>query len=260
MNNLSEIFEVFHNREEFFNKIRERSNNRMIFQQVIVICFFTFIYGIIMGINHSFFQGIVSGIKLIVLFSATLIICFPSFYVIQFIIGSKMKIQQMMIIILSGFVLSTSVMIAMSPIAIFFLITGSNYYFLHLLHIAFFIFSGVFGIRLVIDALQSSCEKENIYPKIGVTIFKIWAVIFIFVGIQLAWNLRPFIGKRDSPFIMFNKHEGNFYAAVIYAIQHLSDNTNTGKTISTKVEKVFDSTQYKHTQELLNKINEQDKK
>jgi hypothetical protein len=166
----------------------------------------------------------------------------------------------MMIIILSGFVLSTSVLIAMSPIAIFFLITGSNYYFLHLLHIAFFIFSGVFGIRLVIEALKSSCEKENIYPKIGVTIFKIWAVIFIFVGIQLAWNLRPFIGKRGYPLIMFDKHEGNFYAAVIYSIQHLSGNGDDVKTVNPNIKIIIDSAQLKKAQELLNKIDEKDKK
>ena len=126
-----------------------------------------------------------------------------------------------MLIILSGYVLSTTVMIAFSPIIIFFLFTSGNYYFMQLLHIAIFLFSGFFGIRFIIEALKQSCEKENIYPRSGLTIFKIWAVIFVFVGIQLAWNLRPFLGDRDEPFAMFRKYEGNFYTAIIYSVKQL---------------------------------------
>jgi hypothetical protein len=91
-----------------------------------------------------------------------------------------------------------------------------------LLHIAIFCFSGFFGIKLIIDALKYACEKENIYPKTGVTVFSVWVVILAFVGIQLAWNLRPFLGDRGEEFKLFRKYEGNFYTAVIYSIKQLS--------------------------------------
>jgi len=48
-----------------------------------------------------------------------------------------------------------------------------------------------------------------------------WAVLFAFVGIQLAWSLRPFLGDRNQPFRVFGTYQGNFYAAVIYAVNKL---------------------------------------
>jgi len=52
-------------------------------------------------------------------------------------------------------------------------------------------------------------------------IMKAWAVLFAFVGIQMAWNLKPFVGDRGEPFKVFRKHEGNFYTAIVYSIGRL---------------------------------------
>jgi len=43
-----------------------------------------------------------------------------------------------------------------------------------------------------------------------------------FVGIQMAWNLQPFVGDRNRPFELFRHNEGNFYTAVIYSLQKLA--------------------------------------
>jgi len=75
--------------------------------------------------------------------------------------------------------------------------------------------------KLIIDALKYACEKKNIYPKTGVTIFKVWIIILAFVGIQLSWNLRPFLGDRNEDFKLFRKYEGNFYTAIVYSFEQL---------------------------------------
>ena len=76
--------------------------------------------------------------------------------------------------------------------------------------------------RLMIEALKFACEKKDIYPKIGVTVFRIWIIILAFVGIQLAWNLRPFLCNKNEEFKLFRKYEGNFYTAIIYSVQQLA--------------------------------------
>ena len=75
--------------------------------------------------------------------------------------------------------------------------------------------------KTIIDALKFSCEQKNIYPKIGVDVFRFWVVILAFVGIQLAWNLRPFLGDTGKPFKLFREYKGNFYTALIYSGQQL---------------------------------------
>lgn len=113
------------------------------------------------------------------------------------------------------------------------MITSNSYSFLKLLHVAIFTFSGVFAIKTIINGLKFSCERKNIYPKLGMSIFKIWVVILAFVSSQLAWNLRPFVGSRDMPFELFRAREGNFYIAVIQSAASIfnpEEKSNPDKT------------------------------
>jgi len=221
LNGVRKVFGIFQNSESYFCERKNKQSYRLIINQILIICAFTFVYGIVMGSYQSFLQATVAGIKVVILFLSTLLICFPSFFVIQQVLGSKMNLRQMIIIVLSGFVLASTIALSFSPILIFFQITGGNYHFLQLLHVAIFCFSGVFGMRLMIEALKFACDKKNIYPKIGVTVFRIWIIILAFVGIQLSWNLRPFVGKKNEDFKLVREYEGNFYTAVIYSMQQL---------------------------------------
>lgn len=228
-NGFMEVFQIFQNTESYFSERNRNQSRKLILNQILVICIFTFIYGVVMGSYHGVLQSAVAGIKVIVLFLCTLIICFPSFFVIQQVLGSKMNFRQMMIIVLSGFVLTSAIALSFSPIVVFFQITGDNYHFLQLLHVAIFLFSGFFGMRLMIDALKFACDKKGIYPQIGVSVFRIWIIILAFVGIQLAWNLRPFLSDKNEDFKLFRKYEGNFYTAIAYSVKQLLSNDDVSE-------------------------------
>lgn len=217
-----EFFPALQHTDKFFEKItRDERAAARIANQYLLLLIFSFVYGIVMGSYHGVSQALAAGVKVAVLFSLVILICFPAFFIIQYILGSKLRLHQMISIILSGFVLTSAIMVSFAPIVIFFLLTGSNYYFLQLLHIVIFLLSGFFGMRMIIDALKFSCEKKSIYPQIGVAVFRFWVVIIAFVGIQLAWNLRPFLGDRGKPFELFREYEGNFYTALIYSAKQL---------------------------------------
>jgi len=73
--------------------------------------------------------------------------------------------------------------------------------------------------RTVLEALKSAFESTGVYPKIGLSVFRIWVLIFAFVSIQLAWNLRPFLGSKDMPFEMIRSEtQGNFYSTMFNAV------------------------------------------
>ena len=233
-NSIMEVFKIFQRIESYFNERDKTQSRKLILNQIIIICIFTFVYGAVMGSYHGVLQSVVSGIKVIILFLCTLIICFPSFFVIQQVLGSKMNFSQMIIIVLSGFVLTSAIALSFSPIIVFFQITGNNYHFLQLLHVIIFLFSGFFGMRLMIDALKFACDKKSIYPQIGVSVFRIWIIILAFVGIQLAWNLRPFLSDKNEDFKLFRNYEGNFYTAVIYSVNQLLSGNEDSKNYKMK--------------------------
>ena len=231
---IREVFTIFQNKESYFDEINREQSNRLIVNQLLIICCFAFFYGVVMGSSHSLLQSVVAGLKVIVLFLSTVIICFPSFFIIQQVLGSKMSFRQMIVIVLSGVVLTATIALSFAPIVVVFQVTGGNYHFLQLLHVGIFVFAGVFGMRLMVDALKFACEDKNIYPQVGVTVFRIWIIILAFVGIQLAWNLRPFLCEKNEEFKIFRKYEGNFYTAVVYSIEQLASSAKPVKPEITK--------------------------
>ena len=217
------------NNEEYFEMIaHDEHPGRRIIHMTLLFAGLTFFYGVIMGCYSGFLQALTAGVKVPVMFFLSLIVCFPAFFLLQFILGSKMKLQQMAAIILAGFVLTGAIMVSFTPIIVFFVLTGGNYHFLQLLHVGVFAVAGGFGMKMVLDALKYSCEQKNIYPQTGVVVFRFWVVILAFVGIQLAWNLRPFLARRDEPYALFRNYEGNFYTAVIYSVHQLMGPSEPG--------------------------------
>jgi hypothetical protein len=216
--NLS-VFKVFQHSDEYFEMLSDSEFSRKyVIKQVLFILLFSFTYGVVMGSYNGVLQSLVTGIKVPSLLFLSLLICFPALFVIQYMIGSTMTISQMANIIFSGFIVFTTIALSFAPIVIFFMITSNSYAFLKLLHVAIFTFSGIFAVKTIINGLSYSCEKKNVYPKLGMQIFRIWVIILAFVSSQLAWNLRPFVGSRDLPFELFRARESNFYVAVIQSV------------------------------------------
>lgn len=244
MNNLpfKEAFAVLQDRDEHFENInKENYPNNIIGAQILMICALAFSYGLIMGSYNSAIQAISSGLKLCILIFLTLLVCFPSFYIVQLVLGSKVKMKQLAVMILSGFLMTTTIMLAFAPIVLFFQMSGDNYHFLQLLHVGVLVFSGFFGMRAVLEALKNSFAESGVYPKIGLNIFRIWVIIFAFVGVQLSWNLRPFVGSKDMTFqIVRTNTQGNFYNTVLGAMGQMfkvEGNNNQDTSTETSDEK-----------------------
>jgi len=220
--NILKVFSYYRDKNEFIKQVSQDDFGWMFILKFCLMIFaLLFSYGFVIGIYHGIDQSISAGIKLFVLFLLSILICFPTFYVIQIIIGSRIKLINLAAIIFSGALLSSWILVAFIPIVIFFMLTGGDYYFLQLLHIAIMAFASFFGMRLIVEALKYNCENEDIYPKTGVTIFRVWIVIFLFVSVQLGWNLRPFMSKKTETFQVFRNYEGNFYAAILYSLDKI---------------------------------------
>lgn len=209
-------------RERFFSEVADNVGikEKLKFLLTTLIGLSAF-YGATVGLYQGGWQILSAALKIPFLFLVTLLISFPLFYIVQLLLGSKLSLLQVLTLILSALALTSLLLAAAVPISLFFLLTGDNYYFLHLLHIAVFAFAGLFGMFTLHAGLTVLCESRGVYPRLGIGILRIWVIVFAFVGIQLAWHLRPFVGKRNEPFAIRKQYEGNFYSAVIYAAGQL---------------------------------------
>ena len=223
---LQEAWLVLQDKQAFFDGITGKIKAiRLAPAQMLIIAACFFAYGLVMGSYNSLGQALLSGVKLWVLLFLTLLICFPSFYIVQMILGFRIPLLQLLVILLGGFVTTGAIVLAFAPIVLFFQLSGDNYRFLQLLHVAIFAFGGFFGMRVILEALKHSLDEAQVYPKLGLHVFRIWAIIFAFVGLQLSWNLRPFIGSKDMPFELFRKEtQGNVYSTLLGNLGHLLNN------------------------------------
>jgi len=209
-------------RERFFEEVVEgvglHSKLRYAVVTIIILCGF---FGLVAGAYSGPAQAVSAAIKLPFLFFATFAVCFPAFFVVQVLVGSRLRLLQVAVLVFGALALTSVLLAAFVPITAFFLITGANYYFQHLLNIAIAGVAGLFGMYALHEGLGVVCEKRGVYPRKALTIMRAWAVLFAFVGVQLAWSLRPFLGDRNQPFQVFGSYQGNFYAAIIYAVNKL---------------------------------------
>lgn len=186
------------------------------------------LYGFTMGLGHSLAQSLSSAIKVFLLFALTLAICLPTLHFIGLLFGSRIRLQQSLTILLSGVSLTGILLGAFAPISLFFLLSGSSYEFLLLLHVAIFACCGAAGLisikrnmrtitDLVIDAKGESAEA----PK-STTLLNIWFLLYMFIGAQMSYLLSPFIGN-NTDFLLFASPKGDFFSYVLQTIAAFFD-------------------------------------
>lgn len=216
-------------RERFFTEIADGIELRAkLAYSMSTMVALTALYGAAAGAYAGPVQALAAGVKLPLLFIATLLICFPAFFVVQVLVGSRLRLLQVLALVAGTLAVTATLLAVAVPVTAFFLLTGANYYFLELMHVAIVLGAGSIGMYALHEGLALVCEKRSVYPRKAMTIMRAWALLFAFVGVQMAWNLRPFLGDRGEPFQLFRRYEGNFYAAIIYSVQKLANGEGKG--------------------------------
>jgi len=214
------LFQQIFRNEDVVNLIR-----RML-MIIIATCFLT---GLVMGASRGFsLQIIASGIKVPVLFLFTLVVCYPVLYIVNVVMGSRLSFLQTFALIMVAVTLNSVLLSSCATIVLFFTMTGASYDFLKLLHVLIFTFSGIWGMIALWRGLQAMCEESSIYPKHALKIMRLWILIFAFVGTQMAWSLRPFVGSPGMEFSVFRSQEGNFYKDVWDSVSNFGTKKDQG--------------------------------
>jgi len=207
---------ILRNRALYFKEIRDGIEVRAKMRAMLVssIAFFA-LYGAVMGANTSFWQTLSSAVKLPILFIATLFICVPSLYFFSLLFGSNQSLNQSLAVILTAITVTSVLLLSCAPITVFFLLTAPQYQFFKLLNVFVFAISGLMGVVFLYQGMKviSNSELEGARSRKWVLIF--WMFVYAFVGSQMAWTIRPFIGAPGAPFELFRQLGGNFYTNVM---------------------------------------------
>ncbi len=219
MKDLAVIETILRNRLFFFHEIRDgialREKMRAMFISSLI---FFALYGAVMGSTHSLWQALSSAAKLPVLFLATLLICAPTLYFFNVLFGSNQSLTQNVALILTAITVTAVLLLSFAPISLFFLLTTSQYQFFKLLNVAIFGISGVMGVVFLSQGMRIVADNGNEGESSRRWVLRLWMLLYAFVGSQLAWTIRPFIGAPSIPFELFRQLGGNFYTNIFASI------------------------------------------
>lgn len=144
------------------------------------------------------------------------------------ILGSGLSFKQTTFAILMSFAIAATILGGFSPITLFIWYNApplasttatAGHSVMLLTHVLVIAFAGVAANRHLLELLRKISGREATARAV---LFS-WLAGNLFLGAQLAWNLRPFIGHPSLAvqFLRDDPLRGNFYEAVWHAFRHL---------------------------------------
>jgi hypothetical protein len=178
-------------------------------------------YGFVMGLFRGFIPGLVSAMKMPMLYVLTMCVCFPIFYILNSLYGPGLRFMQcvrLLIIAVSANAVAISCYI---PFSLFFTLSTSKagYPFIILMHVGVLGVAGVTSLVVIILTFRST--SAAMCGKVRPFFMLTWGAIYGFVGTQMSWILRPMIGTWTAPYAAFRPVSGSFIERVWDLIRQL---------------------------------------
>jgi hypothetical protein len=161
-------------------------------------------YGAVMGCfggvgGERFWQVCISSIKVPCLLLVTFAISAPSFFVLNTLLGVRSDFRVAVRILLGGQAGLTLVLAALAPYTLLWYASSADYPLAVLFN----------GLIFAIASFTAQGMLRGWYRPLAARtprhrwLLRLWLVLYTFVGIQMAWVLRPFVGDPASPVELF---------------------------------------------------------
>jgi len=220
---LAVVESILRNHHQFLDELRAGAGlQKTIRAMLLSSSAFLAVYGAVLGSTHSLWQALSSAVKLPILFLITLIICIPALYIFSTLFGSRQRLNQIIAIVLSAITVTAVLLLSLAPITFFFMLTTNGYQFFKLLNVLFFVIAGIVGMVFLSRGMRmisaSEEEEERKQSRALTPVLYVWIFVYAFVGSQMAWTLRPFVGFPGARFELIRELGGNFYADIFASI------------------------------------------
>lgn len=194
---------------------------------VLVIALGSGVYGATIGLWRGPLMAAYVAIKFPLLIFLTTLCNTGLNGMLALVMGAGIGFRQTLLLQLMSYTVAALILASMAPITLFILFNtpplASGNPFGHslflLLNVAIIAVAGIVSNSLLYRFLCIRIQSAAIARRVLVA----WLVGNLFVGAQLSWNLRPFIGSPhlDIQFLRSNPFQGNFYEAVYRTTRQL---------------------------------------
>jgi hypothetical protein len=181
-----------------------------------LVAVFGVFYGAVMGTfggvrGERALQLLYSGLKVPILLLLTFALSLPSFFVLNTLLGVRADFGRALRALLATQAVLTIVLASLAPFTALWYASSGSYRPAILFNAAMFALAS-FAAQGLLRRWYAPLIERN--PRHRV-LLRTWIVIYAFVGVQMAWVLRPFVGDPGQPTRFFRQGAwGNAYVEV----------------------------------------------
>lgn len=173
----------------------------------LLSCVCTLLYGTAMGmfsaVGHGrWLQLPMSAVKVPLLLFVSAALALPSFYAVNVLLGLREDFRAALQSLLLGQATLSLALVSLSPLTLFFYAISANYSVALIVN----------GLVFAVAGLASHLQVRRAYTHLIARdrrhrwLLRAWLSIFMLIAIQMAWVLRPFVGKPHTPLRFFREH------------------------------------------------------
>jgi hypothetical protein len=181
------------------------------------------LYGAAMGTFGGFdaqrlLQMLYSAVKVPLLLLVTFALSLPSFFIFNTLSGLRADFGEAVRAIISGQAGLTVALASFAPFTLLWYASNGGHQSAILFNALMFGAATLAGQIVIRRAYAPLLARDPRHRAM----LRLWGIVYGFVGIQMAWILRPFIGNPDRPVTFFREDTwGNAYVIVTQIIRNV---------------------------------------
>lgn len=158
------------------------------------------VYGAVMGsFGGQAAQMACSAIKVPLLLPATLGLSLPSFFLLNTLLGVRADFARALRAVLGSQAALAVLLLALAPLTGFWYASSADYEAAILFNALMFALASLGAQVVLVRSYRPliAADRRHRWP------LRAWVVVYAFVGIQMGWVLRPFVGRPGGPIQFF---------------------------------------------------------
>ena len=160
-------------------------------------------------------QMIFSGVKVPLLLVVTGVLALPSFFVLNSLLGLRSDFSQVFRALAITQMAVSVILASLAPYTALWYASTKDYHEATLFNAAMFGIASL-SAQWVLRRHYRPLIARNPAHRV---MLRVWLAIYAFVGIQMGWVLRPFIGQPGRPVTFFREDAwGNAYVVIVETV------------------------------------------
>ena len=157
-------------------------------------------------------QVVYSAVKVPLLLGVTFVIALPSFFVLNTLLGVRGDFPAVLRALIATQAGLTIVLASLAPLTAVWYLSVGDYDAAILFNAGMFGVASVAAQRLLRRHYRPLVARNPVHRRL----IRVWLCAYAFVGVQMGWVLRPFIGHPDAPVQFFRDGAwGNAYVELV---------------------------------------------